>query len=158
MPPPPRSLLSTPTLLTEAQGLRRESRAVSAVARSLRAELELDKTRRLIAAARGKCAASAELIRTAEALRASILSEVRKHPYRRSFRLARGGTDVTPRRDGATPVPDAMETSERRCPYCKGADGIKALGKIQIADGMVRSMYCCAACDRAFVYVRRALS
>jgi hypothetical protein len=44
---------------------------------------------------------------------------------------------------------------DRRCPYCQSAHGIKALGQVEVYGGLIRSLYCCAICDRAFFYVRK---
>jgi hypothetical protein len=48
-------------------------------------------------------------------------------------------------------------TTSRCCPHCNSASVIRPLGRVEIVNGMVRSLYCCATCDRAFVFVRRAL-
>jgi len=106
---------------------------------------------RLTKAARAHRADSQDFCRIAAALRHRVATEVRRHPFLRATRLARGGSD------GAPATTQAKETTERRCPYCRG-DSIRSLGRVQIEAGLVRSAYCCASCDRAFVFVRRALS
>jgi hypothetical protein len=113
----------------------------------------LEATRRtewLTAVATAHCHNAQDLCRIASSLRGRISSEVRRNPYRRSLRLARGASDGTPT------VDQSKETTERRCPYCQD-DAIKPLGRVQIEAGVVRSAYCCTSCDRAFAYVRRAL-
>jgi hypothetical protein len=54
-----------------------------------------------------------------------------------------------------TPTPERKETRDRRCPYCQSAHRIKALGQVEVYGGLIRSLYCCAICDRAFFYVRK---
>jgi hypothetical protein len=114
----------------------------------------LARTKRLHAAATANCATACELCRTALAIRASLLVQVRKNPYRRAFRVARGGSDSPPT-GSTTPTPERKETMDRRCPYCQSADGIKALGQVDVYGGLIRLLYCCAICDRAFFYVRK---
>jgi hypothetical protein len=60
--------------------------------------------------------------------------------------------------DGAaTSKTDLKVTTARCCTHCNSASPIRALGRVELLDGMVRSMYCCATCDRTFVFVRRVL-
>ena len=116
----------------------------------------LARTKRLHAAATASCATACELCRTARATLASLLAQVRKNPYRRAFRLGRGGSDSAPT-SSTTPTPERKETMDRRCPYCQSAHGIKALGQVEVHGGLIRSLYCCAICDRAFFYVRKPI-
>ena len=116
----------------------------------------LARTKRLNAAATASCVTASELCRTAWATRANLLAQVRKSPYRRAFRLGRGGSDSAPP-GTTTPAPERKETMDRRCPYCQSAHGIKALGQVEVYGGLIRSLYCCATCDRAFFYVRKPL-
>lgn len=116
----------------------------------------LARAKRLHAAATARCVTALELCRGAWAIRASLLAQVRKNPYRRAFRLSRGGSDSAPT-GSTTPTPERKETMDRRCPYCQSAHGIKALGQVEVYGGLIRSLYCCATCDRAFVYVRKPI-
>jgi transposase-like protein len=54
-----------------------------------------------------------------------------------------------------TPEAGRKATTERRCPYCQSADQIKALGQVSVYGGWVRALYCCADCDRAFLFCRK---
>ena len=116
----------------------------------------LARARRLHAFARATCVTAGELRSAASATRAALLAQVRTSPYRRVCRLSRGGSDSAPT-GRATPTHERDETMDRRCPYCQSADGIKALGHVEVYDGLIRSLYCCATCDRAFFYVRKPL-
>ena len=114
----------------------------------------LARTKRVHAAATASCVTASELCRAAGATRAHLLAQVRKSPYRRAFRLGRGGSDSA-LISSTSPMPERKETMDLRCPYCQCAHGIKALGHVEAYGGLVRSLYCCATCDRAFFYVRK---
>jgi transposase-like protein len=58
--------------------------------------------------------------------------------------------------DATTLVP--AETTTPRCPYCQSDNDIKPLGRVLAIDGVIKSTYCCSACDRAFYLVRTPLS
>lgn len=82
------------------------------------------------------------LCRSAAETRAQIAAQIRLSPFRRSARLARGGS-----REPIT------ETSRRQCPFCNGG-AVKEGGQQVTVNGTVKSLYRCQVCDVPFLWVR----
>lgn len=101
----------------------------------------VDRTRHLVLQSKQTVASSLELCRTARTTRTTVAEMVRKSPFRRGARLARGASE------------GLLETPERRCPHCRIETAIKAGGSMQVADGLMKSAYRCDSCRRSFLYV-----
>lgn len=82
------------------------------------------------------------LCRSARETRAEIAAQVRLSPFRRSARLARGGS-----REPIT------ETLRRLCPFCNG-EAVREAGQRSVVNGTLKSLYRCQACDVPFLWVR----
>ena len=82
------------------------------------------------------------LCSSARETRATVAAQVQLSPFRRSARLARGGS-----REPIT------ETSRRLCPFCNG-EAVKEAGLRSMVNGTLKSLYRCQVCDVPFLWVR----
>lgn len=116
--------------------------AIERDAAEVDANLIAQQTKRLGGHAQALSAAALQLCRTAREMRAEIATQVRLSPFRRSARLARGGS-----REPIT------ETLRRLCPFCSG-EAVKEAGQRSVVNGTLKSLYRCQVCDVPFLWVR----
>jgi len=104
--------------------------------------LVAQRARRLHGRALALSSVALMLCRSAAETRAQIAAQVRLSPFRRSARLARGGS-----REPIT------ETPRRQCPFCNG-DAVKEAAPQSMVNGTIKSLYRCQVCDVPFLWVR----
>jgi hypothetical protein len=123
-------------------GLLLDSTAVGHDAARVDTKLLAEQMMRLGWRAQALSTAALALCHSARETRAEIATQVRLSPFRRSARLARGGS-----REPIT------ETLRRLCPFCNG-EAVKGAGQQSVVKGTLKSLYRCQVCDVPFLWVR----
>ena len=123
-------------------GLLLDLTAVGRDAANVDTDLIVHEMQRLRECAQALSITAVRLCRSAADTRAEIATRTRLSPFRRSARLARGGS-----REPIT------ETLRRMCPFCNG-EAVKEGGQRSVMNGTLKSLYRCQVCDVPFLWVR----